>query len=259
MSIISSEILAYHKIFCKNILAEETKQEITNIADYLRKELPIEKLFLFGSTVYGHPNKNSDYDFLLVIDCDREYIDEVLKAYQQIKGVFSRSVHTLPTPLSGFDKRASQPTDIEFYIYNYGILLFDSGKSATVKALTPTVYSAAKDNYDFLESCTSLTPDLSIIEVYLNTLLKLYACKKAYSPLDDYTKNKDMISYVLLFADDTVKAVIAKYMRLCSDKNKMNILAKLITDFADYVLSLKKDKNVATTKYVYSPKFKVTA
>lgn len=244
MSVITPEILSYHRIYCKNKLTEEINQEVESIADFLKKELPIEKLYFYGSTVYGYPNEKSDYDFMLVLDCDETRIDEVVEAYHQIEGMFSRSVHTLPTPLYGFAKRASQPTDMEFYVCNYGVLLFDSEKSATVKAITHTVYSAIKDNYDFLKSNTYLKYDLSIITVYLKALLRLYATKRAYSPLDEDVGINDLTNYVSLFADDLVKTTIAKYNKLIMDRQNIDTLAKLITEFSAYVLSLKNDKNI---------------
>jgi len=42
-------------------------QEIRRIAEIIRQAVPAEQIYLFGSHAYGQPNKNSDYDFFLVM------------------------------------------------------------------------------------------------------------------------------------------------------------------------------------------------
>ena len=42
-------------------------QEIKTITETIRKAVPAEKIYLFGSYAYGEPNENSDYDFYIVV------------------------------------------------------------------------------------------------------------------------------------------------------------------------------------------------
>ena len=42
-------------------------QDIKTIAETIRKAVPAEKIYLFGSYAYGMPHKNSDYDFYIII------------------------------------------------------------------------------------------------------------------------------------------------------------------------------------------------
>jgi predicted nucleotidyltransferase len=42
-------------------------EEMQNIINALIEELPIEKIYLFGSHAYGTPTDDSDYDFYVLI------------------------------------------------------------------------------------------------------------------------------------------------------------------------------------------------
>jgi len=42
-------------------------QDIKIITETIRKAIPVEKIYLFGSHAYGTPNENSDYDFYIVV------------------------------------------------------------------------------------------------------------------------------------------------------------------------------------------------
>ena len=42
-------------------------QEIRQITEIIKQTVPAERIYLFGSHAYGQPNKDSDYDFFVVI------------------------------------------------------------------------------------------------------------------------------------------------------------------------------------------------
>lgn len=83
-------------------------------------------LYLYGSVAHGMPTQKSDYDFLMVLDVDNQRYEEVTQKYHKIDLQLSRPIHTILSYLYGFNRRASQPTEMEFYVHNYGKLLFDS-------------------------------------------------------------------------------------------------------------------------------------
>ena len=51
-------------MFKKNI--KQIKELIKRFVEELRKEIPVEKVLLFGSYAQGHPNKDSDIDLIIV-------------------------------------------------------------------------------------------------------------------------------------------------------------------------------------------------
>ena len=58
--------------------------EIKKIRDIIIKTIPLERLYFFGSYVYGTPNEDSDYDFYAVIPNGGM---RPLEAIQKIYGV----------------------------------------------------------------------------------------------------------------------------------------------------------------------------
>jgi len=46
---------------------EKAQMEIQQITEFIRKTVPVERIYLFGSYAYGEPTMHSDYDFFVVI------------------------------------------------------------------------------------------------------------------------------------------------------------------------------------------------
>ena len=45
---------------------EESKGQILEIAEKIKREYKPDKIILFGSYAYGNPDKDSDIDFLII-------------------------------------------------------------------------------------------------------------------------------------------------------------------------------------------------
>ena len=56
-----------------------TRNTILDIVDKIRQEYQPDKIILFGSYAYGHPDRDSDIDLLIVKDTQERPIDRRVK------------------------------------------------------------------------------------------------------------------------------------------------------------------------------------
>jgi len=84
-----------------------------------------EKIFLFGSYAYGTPNKDSDYDFYVVLKDGMENPLLVMqKIYEYMGDTNYIPVDVLANYKSRFERRCTQPT-IERTIARKGVVLYE--------------------------------------------------------------------------------------------------------------------------------------
>jgi predicted nucleotidyltransferase len=84
-----------------------------------------EKIFLFGSFAYGTPNKDSDYDFYVVLKDGMENPLLVMqKIYEFMGDTNYIPVDVLANYKSRFEWRSTQPT-IERTIAKKGVVLYE--------------------------------------------------------------------------------------------------------------------------------------
>jgi predicted nucleotidyltransferase len=80
--------------------------EIRMLADKIAENVPVEKIYLFGSFAYGTPNEKSDYDFYLIIPDDgTEPLDAMANADMAIYKTAMRGVDILAATQAVFDYR----------------------------------------------------------------------------------------------------------------------------------------------------------
>jgi predicted nucleotidyltransferase len=59
----------------KMVAGQEVKQTIRNIVDKLKNEYKPDKIILFGSYAYGHPDRDSDIDMCIIKETKDRPID----------------------------------------------------------------------------------------------------------------------------------------------------------------------------------------
>jgi len=57
----------------------ETRNTILHIVDKIKQEYQPDKIILFGSYAYGHPDRDSDIDLLIIKDTSERPIDRRVK------------------------------------------------------------------------------------------------------------------------------------------------------------------------------------
>lgn len=99
---------------------------IMEIVEKIKATVNCEKIYLFGSYAYGTPNKDSDYDFYIVIP---DNSIKPLEAMKQISRELAKTDNTMPIDIlasyvSNFKERSGQPT-LERRIAREGVILFE--------------------------------------------------------------------------------------------------------------------------------------
>jgi len=102
-------------------------QEILNIVEAIKAAVPAERIYLFGSYAYGTPNKDSDYDFYVIIpDGTITSSDAEKTIYKALARMGRRKpVDILAKSRREFDEWAEHPT-LERKVKRDGIVLYES-------------------------------------------------------------------------------------------------------------------------------------
>ena len=101
-------------------------EEIQSIINALVAELPVEKLYLFGSHAYGTPTDDSDYDFYLLIPNDGiKPIDAKINARRSLSRINrKRDTDILADYRTRFEERSKYNT-LERKVATQGVLLYE--------------------------------------------------------------------------------------------------------------------------------------
>jgi predicted nucleotidyltransferase len=100
-------------------------EDIMQIKDRIIATIEVEKLYLFGSYAYGTPNKDSDYDFYIVIPNDGiRPIDAMHQARWAIRDMDINDVDLLAGTTESFNRRSNQVT-MERTIAQEGMLIYE--------------------------------------------------------------------------------------------------------------------------------------
>ena len=104
-------------------------QEIMDITEAIKQAIPVERIYLFGSHAYGTPNKDSDYDFFIVLpDGAPRLLDILTEARKSLRNVKRKTpVDILGDYRSSFDERKKCNT-LERKIFNEGIILYEQSR-----------------------------------------------------------------------------------------------------------------------------------
>ena len=104
----------------------DKEKEIKAITEVIKKSVPVEKIYLFGSHAYGKPHKDSDLDFYVVVPDNSEHPLEIRrKIRENIRRVNKQiQVDLITTRSSRFADLSILPS-MESKIVREGILLYE--------------------------------------------------------------------------------------------------------------------------------------
>jgi len=108
------------------VLFMELNQEIIDITDAIKNEVPVERIYLFGSYAKGTPDDTSDYDFFLLIPDDgMRPLDAAFRARRALSAVKRKTpVDIITDYRSRFEERRHLNT-LERRIWNEGVVLYE--------------------------------------------------------------------------------------------------------------------------------------
>jgi predicted nucleotidyltransferase len=104
-------------------------EEILRMADIIKKTVPAERIYLFGSYAYGTPKEHSDYDFYVVLSNDSLTPHDAIR---QIYHALSESGRRTPIDIlarhaEDFDARSELLT-LERKVVHEGVLLYEQDR-----------------------------------------------------------------------------------------------------------------------------------
>ena len=101
-------------------------QEIINITEAIKKAIPAERIYLFGSHAYGTPKEDSDFDFYVVIpDGTLRPLEAAQRARRALSAINRKTpIDILADYQSQFERRKHLNT-LERRIWNEGIVLYE--------------------------------------------------------------------------------------------------------------------------------------
>ena len=103
-------------------------QDIKTITETIRKAVPAEKIYLFGSYAYGTPHENSDYDFYVVVpDGTMRPMEAMQKAQLALARKMRRTIpiDILAATNSDFDHMRQKLNTVEKLVDQKGVLLYE--------------------------------------------------------------------------------------------------------------------------------------
>lgn len=106
-------------------MKQENQQELEQLCEVIRRTVPTERIYLFGSYAYGEPREDSDYDLYVVLPDDGPRpIEAAQRIHLAISPLKKRAVDVLAGRKSVFEHRRTAAT-IEKEVGQKGVLLYD--------------------------------------------------------------------------------------------------------------------------------------
>lgn len=99
--------------------------EIDELTRSFIKELLPLRIYLFGSFAEGKQNKDSDFDFYIVVaDSEKDMIGLTVKAYKSIRHKQKRPVDIIVNTEATFENRKTKLSSVESEVMQKGVLLY---------------------------------------------------------------------------------------------------------------------------------------
>jgi len=110
-----------------SIKDKEASENIMEIIKCFVEKLKPVKIFLFGSFAAGTENKESDFDFYIVVDDNRNVADVSTEAYKAIRYLRKRPVDIVVGTKTRFDKysNSNDTLYVEGEVARNGKLLYE--------------------------------------------------------------------------------------------------------------------------------------
>ncbi len=216
------EIYETKKITDEKIkLALKTKEELSKLTG-----LQVEKIYIFSEYAWGKSDETPAFCFLSDVrirDLNEKLID--IGEYAA-----KNNMEILFWSMCQFEKRKNNPTELDYYIENYGVKIYDTEKIAEIdERVKATEYASQMDLYRWYYKFQKNNP-----KSLLKSLLQIYALKIDY-PINENQKLEKTIEYIKhISTDKNVLNKIEEFNK--EDANQLQICNEL----EKYIKSLKQ-------------------
>ena len=174
---IKKEILEKYGIYETRKIKEEEKNKLLKLKKKIEEkiEITIEKMYIINDYAWGKITKESVYDICILIDKRYKDLEEIREKIEEISA--KEKIGILYWPLSQFERRKNTGTEEDYYIYRYGIKIYDSDKKSEInEKVEKTKYAIYMDYHKLYGELTLHYP-----ERYMSELLKIYTLKIGYN------------------------------------------------------------------------------
>lgn len=203
-------------------LALKVKDELTKLTN-----LNIERVYLMDKYAWGKEDENEP-SLCFLIDVRVKELDESFMLVKEY--AYKNNINILFWSMCQFEKRKNNPTELDYYIENYGSKIYDSGKLVdTDERVKTTRYAAMMDYHRFMNTFKRNNP-----EPLMRSLLQIFALKIDY-PSNEERSLEETIKYIKhISKDEKVLNAIKEYTKEDSDK------FKICEELEEYIKNLKQ-------------------
>lgn len=216
---IDKEVLEYMDIH-KTKEATSKKIELgLKVKDDIAKltNFNIEKVYIMDQYAWGESDNRPAFCFLTDVR-----VRDINEKYRLVEDyAYKNNINMLVWSMCQFEKRKNNPTELDYYIENYGVKIYDSGKLVDINEnVKATAYASKMEFHRYYYQYRKNNP-----EALMKDLLEIYALKIDY-PVNDNKKLEQTIEYIKHISKDKfVLDAIKEFNK--KDSNKLEICKKL--------------------------------
>lgn len=225
---IDKEVLEYMGIYKtkeatkeKAELGLKTKDEIEKITG-----LKIERVYFMDEYAWGKDDSTPSFCFLSDVR-----VRDVDNAFYNVKEyAWKANINILVWSMCQFERRKNNPTELDYYIENYGTKIYDTEKLINIdEKVKSTRYASKMNEYRKYFKYEENNP-----KAIIKDLLEIYALKIDY-PINKRQNLSETINYIKHISEDkNVLKEIEEFNKEESDK------LKICKDLEKYIKDLKQ-------------------
>lgn len=225
---IDKKVLEYMEIYKTKIASDEKIKLGLKIKDEITKltKLKIERVYIMDEYAWG---KSDDVPaFCFLSDVRIRDINEKFRDIEEY--ALKNNIRILVWSMCQFEKRKNNPTELDYYIENYGIKIYDTEKLVDIdERVKTTVYASKMNLYRYYYKFEKNNP-----KAIMKDLLEIYALKIDY-PINEDQNLEKTIEYINHISDDkNVLERIKEFNKKDTDK------LQICKDLEKYIKDLKQ-------------------
>lgn len=235
MKQIDEKLLNYCGIYKRPELSERQKKEVLNKKRELEKRtgMKIEKVYAYGKKYWGKDATQETFtkQLCFLVDERLKSIDEIWPAVDQY-GIELYDTSILFWSLCQFEKRKQSIAELDYYISNYGALIYDSKKEPDIdENIQSTEYAG------IVREVKATKKYLNLSHIAMENLIVIYLLKIGYYSEIGEKDVKELTEYVNYVSEDKkVKQILEEYVNEKEEEKRKQICR----NFEEYIKTVKQ-------------------
>lgn len=242
----NKEILEFCGIYDTHNIEDDKKEKILNVRRKFAKEIhkPINKVYVYDDYAWGKQQTKNKCDVVMLLDIRLKDLDQYVELLEKYNKLYT-NIQFKISSLCQFERRKKASTEIEYYIYNYGILVYDDKRLTNISEKLVTNYGFEMDNYKYLDRYIHIYEET--IDPSLCSLLKIYSLKQGFFYYNEIYNLEHYIQFIRLITDknDNINNLIDMYLNTKTYEKKY----ELYITIKEYIINSKQKKFDLNLKY----------